>query len=403
MPINMVKDTIFIPVDQLVPDLRNPKIHGASKVKRVSKAIEAFGFNNPILIQSDRTIIAGHCRRLAALDMGLEKVPCIILDHLTEDEALAYLLADNKTQEGSDFDIDMEAQNIMGLHEAGIDLLSAGYSQSEIDLAIINASCNESGKDDIPKLKETAVSQQGDVFKLGRHRVICGDATSADDVSKLLGQIEPHLMVTDPPYGVNYDANWRNEAVRASGKVFGSRAIGKVQNDQRADWREAWALFPGEVAYVWHAGTYSHIVAESLIFSGFDIRTQIIWAKNRMAISRGHYHHKHEPCFYAVKNNGTGHWSGSRKETTLWQIDHQKSETGHSTQKPVECMRRPVVNNSSPGQVIYDPFLGSGTTIIACEMEGRACFGVEIDPLYVDLIVSRWETFTCQKAELLDQ
>jgi DNA modification methylase len=207
-------------------------------------------------------------------------------------------------------------------------------------------------------------------------------------------------MVTDPPYGVVYDANWRNEADRANGKPYGASAVGKVENDDKADWREAWALFPGDVAYVWHAGVQAGVVAESLEAVGLELRSQIVWAKNQMAISRGDYHWQHEPCWYAVRKGRKGHYNGDRKQTTVWNIDKpRKSETGHSTQKPVECMKRPIVNNSSPGQAIYDPFLGSGTTLIACEMEGRACHGLELSPAYCDVIVKRWEDFTGLKAE----
>ena len=208
-------------------------------------------------------------------------------------------------------------------------------------------------------------------------------------------------MVTDPPYGVEYDADWRNKAFRSDGSVIGDRAVGKVENDDKADWREAWALFPGEVAYVWHAGSMAHIVAESLLACDFNIRAQIIWSKSQFVIGRGDYHPHHEPCWYAVKKTGKGHWNGDRKQSTIWNIDKpKKSETGHSTQKPVECMRRPIVNNSSPGQAVYEPFCGSGTTLIACEMEGRACHAIELNPAYIDVIVKRWEDFTGEKAEL---
>jgi DNA modification methylase len=175
-------------------------------------------------------------------------------------------------------------------------------------------------------------------------------------------------------------------------------------NDDRADWREAWALFPGDVIYVWHAGTKAAIVAESLEASGFEIRTQIIWAKNNFAIGRGHYHVQHEPCWYAVRKGSAGHWMGDHSQTSLWRIDKPlKSETGHSTQKPVECMRRPIENNSSPGQVLYEPFSGSGTTIIAAEMTGRACHAIEISPAYVDVAVERWQNFTGKKAVLANK
>ena len=229
------------------------------------------------------------------------------------------------------------------------------------------------------------------------HRIICGDSTSADTVAALLGDVKPHLMVTDPPYGVEYDASWREEA-GASGS---GTAKGKVLNDDRADWREAWALFPGDVAYVWHADKFSPVVAESLEVNGLQMRNMIIWAKSSLVMSRGDYHSQHEPCWYAVRKGKKGHFDGGRKQTTLWQIDKpRKSETGHSTQKPVECMKRPIENNSSPGQAVYEPFSGSGTTIIAGEMTGRHIYAIELNPAYVDVAVKRWQDFTGQQATL---
>jgi DNA modification methylase len=208
-------------------------------------------------------------------------------------------------------------------------------------------------------------------------------------------------MVTDPPYGVEYDADWRNKAKRADGSVIGGKAVGQVLNDDKADWREAWALFPGDVAYVWHADRFSHRVAESLEVCDFEMRALIIWGKSQLVIGRGHYHPQHEPCWYAVRKKATGHWAGDRKQTTLWQIAKpQKSETGHSTQKPVECMKKPIENNSSPGQAVYEPFSGSGTTIIAAEQTGRCCYAIELNPAYVDVAVKRWQDFTGQEATL---
>jgi DNA modification methylase len=202
-------------------------------------------------------------------------------------------------------------------------------------------------------------------------------------------------MVTDPPYGVRYDPAWRNRA-----GLGASKRVGTVENDHRADWREAWALFPGEVAYVWHGALHAPTVAESLTACGFEIRAQIIWAKERLVMGRGHYHWQHEPCWYAVR--GTGHWSGDRKQTTLWQIASrgQDAETTHGTQKPVECMKRPIENNSSPGQAVYEPFSGSGTTLIAAELTGRICHAVELSPAYVDVAVLRWQAFTGEEPVL---
>lgn len=179
-------------------------------------------------------------------------------------------------------------------------------------------------------------------------------------------------------------------------------ASGIVHNDDRADWREAWALFPGDVAYVWHGGAHTHTVADSLVASGFGLRAQIIWNKGQLVMGRGDYHWQHEPCWYVVRGGKTGHYVGGRKQTTVWDIAKpHKSETGHSTQKPVECMLRPILNNSKPGDLVYEPFSGSGTTIIACEQSGRKCRAIELAPEYVDVAVKRWQEFTGKEAVLM--
>jgi len=250
----------------------------------------------------------------------------------------------------------------------------------------------------VPAVPEHPVSRLGDVWVLGGHRLICGDCTDPATVERVLAGVTPHLMITDPPYGVAYDPTWRNRVgISATGRT------GAVPNDHRADWREGWALFPGEVAYVWHAGRYTRTVAESLETAGFTIRSQIVWAKSRLVLGRGDYHYQHEPCFYAVREGKTGHWQGARDQTTLWSISSrdQDAATIHGTQKPVECMRRPMLNNSSPGQAVYEPFSGSGTTIIAAETTGRVCHAIEISPAYVDVAILRWQAFTGKEA-LLD-
>jgi len=210
-------------------------------------------------------------------------------------------------------------------------------------------------------------------------------------------------MVTDPPYGVDYDPKWRLDA--GVNKPWQTRAEGKVKNDDQVDWSPAWDLFSGDVAYVWHAGSHASAVQTSLESAGFAIRCQIIWAKPSLVIGRGHYHWQHEPCWYAVRSKSTGYWAGDRRQSTLWQIANMHRTQGkvddgktiHGTQKPVECMRRPILNNSRPKDAVYDPFLGSGTTLIACETEGRKCYGMEIEPLYVDVCVARWQAATGKK------
>jgi DNA modification methylase len=403
----------YRPIGDLAPYAANARIHSEGQIAQIGASMVAFGFTNPVLTDAQGGIVAGHGRVLAARAVwatGKEiprcprgLVPCISLGALTETQRRAYALADNKIALNAGWDLALLRDELLALDNLNFDLGLSGFGPDEI-AEILTWTPRNGGltdPDDAPAAPANPVTRPGDTWLCGRHRVRCGDATRADDVKALLAGVTPLLMVTDPPYGVQYDADWRNRADRANGKPYGARAIGKVTNDDRADWREAWALFPGDVAYVWHAGTKADIVAESLDASGFDIRSQVIWAKTRFAISRGHYHVQHEPCWYAVRKGGTGHWHGDRSQTTLWRIEHLKSETGHSTQKPVECMRRPIINNSAPGQPIYDGFLGSGTTMIAAEMEGRACLGMEIAPQYVDVIVERWRNFTGKQATLV--
>jgi DNA modification methylase len=406
-------------VSELVPFARNSRTHSDEQVAQIASSIREFGFTNPILIREDGGIIAGHGRLMAARKLGLAEVPTICLAHLSEAQVRAYVIADNKLALNAGWDEDMLRLELGELADLGFDLALTGFEDEE--LARVLAQALEQGltdPDEAPSLEERAIACEGDVWQLGRHRIACGSSTDAATVSRLLGDVRPHLMVTDPPYGVEYDPGWRKEA----GVGSEGQALGKVLNDDIADWREAWALFPGDVAYVWHAGTRAGEVAESLAAVRFKLRAQIVWVKTRHVLSRGDYHHQHEPALYAtrdgaedqwrfvpeheiatyaVKAGKVGHWNGGRKQSTVWFIEHLKSDTGHGTQKPVECMKRPIENNSSPGQAVYEPFSGSGTTIIACEMTGRSCFAIELNPAYVDVAVRRWQEFT-GKAALLD-
>jgi DNA modification methylase len=294
----------------------------------------------------------------------------------------------------------MLAAELQDLKGEGIDLAALGFHAAEIDQLLSRGAPANEAEEATPEPPGMPVSRPGDIWQLGPHRIACGDSTDPRVVHRLLSTYAPKLMVTDPPYGVEYDANWRNEANWKEGN-HGGRAIGAVSNDDRADWSAAWKLFPGDVVYVWHATMFGTVVQASLEAAGFAIRSQIIWAKNNFAIGRGDYHWQHEGCWYGIREGATSHWAGDRKQTTLWSIDKpQKSETGHSTQKPVEAMRRPMLNNSQPGEAVYDPFLGSGTTIIAAETCGRVGLGVELEPGYVDVGVKRWQEFAGKQAVL---
>ena len=393
----------YLPLDDLEPYPNNARTHSDAQIAQIAASIKEFGWTNPILVDGHNGVVAGHGRFLAAKSLGMELVPVIELTGLTATQKRAYILADNKLAENAGWDFDRVAVEFGELQDAGFDVDVIGFDAGEVDAFMAPKHEGLTDPDAVPEAPEMPVTVLGDLWALGRHRVLCGDATVATDVERALGGVEPHLMVTDPPYGVGYDPAWRSNP-KAGGKgAVDKRAVGRVSNDDNADWREAWALFPGDVAYVWHADKkgVGVGVGVGLMELGFELRSQIIWGKSNYPMGRGDYHHQHEPCWYAVRKGAVGHYCGGRKQTTLWQIDSpRKSETGHSTQKPVECMRRPIVNNSSPGQAVYDPFLGSSTTVIASEMEGRICLGLEIEPKYVDVGVLRWQEFVGKDATL---
>ena len=393
-----------LPLTSVLPYAANARTHTDEQVAQIAASIGEFGFVNPVLMDDAGTLIAGHGRVLAAKKLGLEAVPAIRLGHLTEAQARAFRLADNQIALNAGWDAVMLRTELLDLSAMGFDMNLVGFSQSDLAAMMAGdggAIDEEAADEQAPEPPTAPVSRPGDLWIMGEHRLLCGDATNPTDVTRLLNGTRPHLLLSDPPYGVNYDPTWRNRA-----GVSSSDRTGAVSNDDRADWREAWALFPGDVAYVWHAGRYSRVVAESLEACGFAIRSQIIWGKPRLVLGRGDYHYQHEPCFYAVREGKTGHWQGARDQTTLWSIatrgdDAEDPETVHGTQKPVECMRRPILNNSTPGDAIYEPFSGSGTTLIAAEMTGRKCLAMEIDPAYCDVAVRRWQDLT-GKVALLD-
>jgi DNA modification methylase len=381
---------VWVPTLALKPWAKNPRKNDHA-VDGVAAAIGRFGFGAPILARrEDGEIIAGHTRLKAAIKLGLERVPVRYLD-LSEEEAHRLARTDNKLAELAEWDAAALVAQLNDENDA--DRLLQGFTAE--DMRRLNAELLRATAvtdDEAPEPPAEPVARRGDIWILGRHRVVCGDSTDANDVAKALDGQTPALMVTDPPYGVEYDPKWRQSGGRT----------GMVQNDDNASWREAWALFPGGVAYVWHASQFTSVVQADLEDCGFETRAQIIWAKSQPVMSRGHYHWQHEPCWYAVRCGSTAAWVGDRKQTTVWEIQNinraaGEDRTNHGTQKPVECMARPMKNHEGD---IYDPFLGSGTSIVAAEQLGRRCFGLEIDPGYVDVVVQRWEKQTGQKAEL---
>jgi DNA modification methylase len=407
-------DNFLSKISDIATYSRNARQHSTEQIAQIVRSITEFGFTSPVLLDENGVLIAGHGRLAAARQLGMVEVPAIAIHGLDEARKQALRIADNKLALNASWDDDLLRTELMDLRDVGFDLGLTGFGEQELAGLFADMNDGLTDPDDVPEPPAEPVTRLGDVWTLGRHRLVCGDSTDAGVVEAALEGVKPHLMVTDPPYGVEYDPDWRNRADRANGKPFGARAIGTVVNDKRADWRDAWALFSGDVAYVWSApGPLQCVSHDSLVAAGFEPRQQIIWAKDRAAISRGNYNYQHEPCWYAVR--GKTYWIGDKTQTSLWQIrlpwdNYGNRETpksdersgGHSTQKPVECMRRPIENNSSPGQAVYDPFVGSGTTIIAAEMTGRACHAIEISPTYVDVAVLRWQAFTGQTATRQD-
>lgn len=401
----------LVEVETLTPYAGNARKHSDRQIETIAGLMQRFGFTTPILRDETGTIIAGHARlKAAALNRSrgmveFARVPVMTARGWSDEEKRAYVIADNQAALLAGWDYGLLAEEMQALSDAAFDTSLLGFSEVDLRrLGIVPAGLTD--PDAIPDIPVTPTSRLGDLWLLGSHRVLCGSATESADVQRLLADTHPTIMVTDPPYGVIYNPAWRKEA-----GVSESRRIGTVQNDDRSDWREAWALFPGDVAYVWHAGKFASTVQTSLEATGFEIRSQIIWRKAHFAIGRGDYHWQHEPCWYAVRRGAKSNWNGDRKQSTIWDIDgvstakETDGETAdapsiHGTQKPVECMRRPIENNTRTGDIVYDPFLGSGTTVIAAEQCSRICCGIELDPIYVDVIVQRWQKFTGRTATL---
>lgn len=393
---------IRIKISDLTLLEKNPRKITAESMEKLVKSLKddpEFFDRRPCLVNDVNgilTVYAGNQRIRAAKKLKWKDVPCIVDKDLPEEMMKDRIVKDNKTY--GEFDFEMLA------NEFDIEkLLDAGFTPEELHIDIEDLGCTDEEEGELLEPPKDPKTKLGDLYELGSHRVKCGDSTNPDDVADLLADAIPILMVTDPPYGVNYDPDWRGKA----GK--GQKASGKVQNDDKINWALAWHLFPGSVAYVWCASWFLPEVAKDLDEAEFERKSLIIWQKQHFALSRGDYHWQHEPCWYAVRKGHAHNWQGSRKESTLWEISNlncfgksqeEDERTAHSTQKPLECMARPIRNNTAEGEGVYDPFLGSGTTLIACEKLNRICYGMELDPAYCDIIVNRWMKLTGKKAKL---
>jgi hypothetical protein len=365
-------------IDQLIPYADNARLHSEADIDKLAASLRRFGWTNPALVDENGVLICGHGRVRAAAKLGLSSVPVMVARGWSEEEKRAYRLADNQLTLRGSWDLELLGKELRDIGSGDFDLGLIGFEPDRLERILAGLGPSGlSNPDNVPAVPDQPVTRSGDIWLLGEHRIGCGDSTSAGDVNLVLAGSEPHLMVTEPP-----------------------------SDDDRADWRQAYALFPGDTAYVWCGALGSDVVTAGLAACGFQRRAQIVWVKQHFTPSRSDYRWKHEVCWYAVRDGKTSHWQGDRKQTTVWEIaenrafgNRRRQEGSESpTRKPIECMRRPIINNSSPSEAIYDPFLGSGTSVIAAEMTGRVCYGIELNPVFVDVAVRRWQQFTGRAA-----
>ena len=382
-------EIVYKNIDDIKPYAGNPRRNDKA-VEKVAESIRQFGFKQPILIDEDDIIIAGHTRQLAAKKLKMQQVPCIYVDDLTPEQVKAYRLADNKVAEFAEWDFDLLNQELLNIPE--IDMTAFGFVMPWEAVEV---------KDDDYEINVPAEprTKPGDIYKLGRHRLMCGDSTSAKCVQALAGGIQMDMLLTDPPYNVEY-----------TGKTKDTLTIvnDKQNNEQfRAFLTDAFmaaceAMKPGAVFYIWHAELEGLNFRAACKAAGLEVRQCLIWNKNTMVIGRQDYQWKHEPCLYGWKE-GAGHlWASDRKQTTVLNFDRPTRNKEHPTMKPVKLFDYQIQNNTKGGDCVLDLFGGSGTTLIACEQNGRSAYIMELDPKYCDVIIDRWEALTGGKAERID-
>jgi len=386
------------PLADLTPFQGGFKDLDDSRYAKLKASILAEGFMAPVFVWRDK-ILDGHQRTTVLEREGWDvegDVPVVEIEADDEAGAARKLLkltsAYGKPQPEGVFDF-MTTHDLDLGDFADVDL--PDFDEGELEVLFGEDGLDDAPSDETPEPPVTPVSREGDLWCMGKHRVLCGDSTADSATSRLFAGDAPFMMVTDPPYGVEYDPSWRITAGLST-----DAATGKVQNDDRCDWQAAYELFSGDVVYVWHGHKMLVPLAGHLDACNFDRRALIVWRKSRFAISRGHYHWQFESAWYGVRDGATAGWCGDRKQSTVWDIDHTQNPTGHGTQKPVECMARPIRHHGKTGDIVYDPFLGSGTTLVAAHAEGRVCYGMEIDPPYVDVSVTRWQEYTNEEAIL---
>lgn len=397
------------PTDKLIPYARNSRTHNDEQIAQIVASIKEFGFTNPILIGGDDVIIAGHGRLLAAQRMGLKEVPVIRLPHLSETQRKALVIADNKIALNAGWDEEMLALEMKELSELDFDLDILGFSEEELkELATFGDPDPEpqTEEDEIPELPTEAVTKPGDIWILGNHRLLCGDTTHIDDVQKLMQNDVADMIFTDPPYNVNYGSTMK-DSIRYHAGSLGGR---KIMNDNLGDGFAQFLtdalsnlmMYCHGAAYVCMSSSELHTLYNSFINAGGKWSTFIIWAKNTFTLGRADYQRQYEPILYGWRADNKHYWCGDRNQSDVWEYNKPVKNDLHPTMKPVELVERAINNSSKPGDVVLDGFGGSGSTLIAAEKTGRKARLIELDPKFCDVIVKRWEEYSGNKAQLLE-
>lgn len=388
------------PIERLIPFEHNPRTHSPEQISQVAASILEFGWTNPILVGADAIVIAGHARLLAARKLGMTEVPVIILGHLSEVQRRALVVADNQLALNAGWDEGLLQAELKALEQAGFDLDLVGLSDQELSELLRDPEeivAGNTDEDAAPDIQQAAVSAPGDLWRLGPHRVLCGNATSAADLDLVMAGESADLVFTDPPYNVDYQG-YTEEHLKIQGDRMSDAAF---QQFLAATFRSYHQIVKaGASLYVCHASSCQREFQNALESAGFAIRCQIIWAKNTFAWGFGRYKFQHEPIFYCHLAGQSDPWYGDKSQSTLWHEKKPAANRLHPTMKPVELIERALLNSSKAGDLVIDLFGGSGSTLIGCERRGRNARLVEIDPRYTDCIVRRWQDYTGQKAVL---
>jgi len=385
----------MVDISKLVPYANNARKHNDGQIKKIQSSLREFGFVNPVLIDKSYGIIAGHGRVEAAKREGIREVPCVMVEYLTEAQKKAYILADNRLAEDAEWDMDLVKIDLQELADADFDIDITGFSDLDLGDPDDTLSVKEDDFDAEPP--ETPKSHLGDIYKLGRHRLMCGDSTDKLSVEKLMGGVKADLYLTDPPYNVAYEGKTK-DALRIQNDSMSNDKFRQFLVDAFSAADNV--MKQGAAFYIWHADSEGYNFRGACFDIGWQVRQCIIWNKSSMVMGRQDYQWKHEPCLYGWKAGASHLWASDRKQTTVLNFEKPARNAEHPTMKPILLFDYQIQNNTKAEDVVLDTFAGSGTTIIACEQNGRTAYCMELDPKYIDVIVNRWEVFTGEKAVL---